>query len=805
MNRSFLRSLTSVVTLTALFVGLAMPFRVYADATTPASTPTTPPTTAPVEGVGGADGPVVAPAARTIPFNSIQPDPMVPIPGVRFSPATEEAGIISVPFLAQYIAGIYRLSVGLGAILAAIMIVYGGFTYLLSASLPDVKEGKTIIQDAFIGLIVLLSSYLILKTINPALVEVSPIMVSRVMQENIAITDPFTGNEANDGTTVVNNNTAGGCGGGASGRTKVHDGVTFNELPLRGRYVQGSAPWGVVGYGDNLALNQSINPCKRGPGWHETIPAGCTQSIQNGGCGATAFAEIMAYYGVQVSNPGDEALAQNVKMWNGDTLVTPAEHPRGQATQRGLTARIGTHLYDPIDAARRAMLMGSGGSGREAVTTNDRFMQIEGYTKSSLRHNTERAAAEIRAGHPIVFNCARCTLKRRHIGDPDHTGGNHWMVLHGVSTDGQWFLVHDVGGGGSAGGKFIAASELAGPRTSMTLIVPTGTANPCSTSNDAPAAGTAGASTAAGNAPVSRNADVSIAAAPGPITAQGFSYRPTGATEVGFVENSQLLIPTRLTTAYRGAGATRPRVHLYIFVHGLNENGNTIAQVTAPTTASSYNQVKQALAEIAGSKNVIVAMPHNMDRSGSTYMQGFNLNNFYTEAVAELTRTIGLTANDIDDLVVGGHSAATCQGPGNPLLKQAITGAPLVRLIGVAAYDGCMGDTSSPDFTASSFVTPTGVSLLMNPDLAGMGLRRYQRIRDSWGLTRIACPSYVSNSCSMATPPADPNGSTIQRTCNACYGKNVDGKQIVSFETVAGHKPSIFGMTHNVFRAFYGN
>lgn len=797
MNRPFLHSLTRLATFGVLLAGLCSPFVVFAQ-TAPATTP-------PVEGVGSADGPaasgiVTPPAARTIPFNSIQPDPAVPIPGVRFTPATEEGGEISVPFLAQYIAGVYRLSVGLGAILAAIMIVYGGFTYLLSASLPEVKEGKSIIQDAFIGLIVLLSSYLILKTINPALVELQPIRVSRVQAEQPAVTDPFTGNEAFDGTTVVRNSSTGACGGGVSGRTKTHDGVQFQELPLRGGYFQGSAPWGVIGYGANLAQNQSINPCKRGPGWRETTPAGCTQSIQNGGCGATAFAEIMAYYGVQVSNPGDEQLAQNVKVWNGDNLVSLVEGPRGQRIQQLLNARVGTHLYDPIDAARRAMQMGSGGNGTEAVTTNDRFMQIDGFTKSSLRKDVARAAAEIRAGHPIVFNCAHCNMKQNHIGDPDHRGGNHWMVLHGVSADNQWFKVHDVGGFGSAGGHFIAASELASNRTSMTLIVPTGTANSCNTANDPQRV--EDRNTSGGTGPVSRNADVSQAATPGEVTVQGFSYLPSGGTATGFSASSpsQLLIPTRLTSAFRSG--THPKVHLYLFIHGLNESGNTIAEVTA-SSGSSLNQVKSALGEVAGSKNVIVAMPHNMDRTGDTYMQGFNMSEFYTAAVAALRAQIGLNEADIDDIVVGGHSAATCQGPGSPLLKQIITsGSPAgLRFLGVVAYDGCMG---GEEFNSSNFVTPNGVALLMNPDLgsAGMGRTRYQRVRDSWNLTRIACPEYVSNKCPMTAAPTD---VVTQRSCNACYGKNENGRQIVSYETALGHKPSIFNMTHNAFRAFYGN
>lgn len=148
----------------------------------PATTRTTPPTAPPTTTVSSpadeATGQEEAAADR--PFVPILPNPSVPIPGVRFTPAAEDSGLISIPYLAQYISGIYRLSVGLGAILASIMIVYGGFRYMLSASAPGVSDGKTIIQDAVIGLVVLLSSFLILKTINPKLVEMSPLRIQRV-------------------------------------------------------------------------------------------------------------------------------------------------------------------------------------------------------------------------------------------------------------------------------------------------------------------------------------------------------------------------------------------------------------------------------------------------------------------------------------------------------------------------------------------------------------------------------------------------------------------------------------------------
>ncbi len=151
------------------------------------TTPGTPPQTTPATSTGETEAASSGEEGAPRPFVPIRPNPAVPIPGVEFTNAVERDGMIEIPYLAQYISGIYRLSVGLGAILAAIMIVYGGFRYMLAAALPQVQESKSIIQDAVIGLVVLLSSFLILKTINPKLVEVAPLRIQRI--QNIPVSE----------------------------------------------------------------------------------------------------------------------------------------------------------------------------------------------------------------------------------------------------------------------------------------------------------------------------------------------------------------------------------------------------------------------------------------------------------------------------------------------------------------------------------------------------------------------------------------------------------------------------------------
>ncbi|MBP6945033.1 hypothetical protein KBD61_04155 [Patescibacteria group bacterium] len=76
-------------------------------------------------------------------------------------------GVTVVSDLGGYIALVYRYVIGLAGTAAVIMIVYGGFRYLLGSAMDDVSAGKTIIQDAIIGLLLVLGSYFILSTVNP--------------------------------------------------------------------------------------------------------------------------------------------------------------------------------------------------------------------------------------------------------------------------------------------------------------------------------------------------------------------------------------------------------------------------------------------------------------------------------------------------------------------------------------------------------------------------------------------------------------------------------------------------------------
>lgn len=72
----------------------------------------------------------------------------------------------------EIVGSIYNISIGLGGILAVIMIIWAGMRYTVSEAVGSKEEAIKDIQAAVLGLMLLLGSFIILKTINPNLVEI---------------------------------------------------------------------------------------------------------------------------------------------------------------------------------------------------------------------------------------------------------------------------------------------------------------------------------------------------------------------------------------------------------------------------------------------------------------------------------------------------------------------------------------------------------------------------------------------------------------------------------------------------------
>jgi multisubunit Na+/H+ antiporter MnhB subunit len=84
----------------------------------------------------------------------------------------------STPTLIGYLNAIFTLTISVGAMLAVIRIALAGFQYLSTDAWGSKEEALGTIRAVLIGLIVLLLSTVILRTINPDLLNLDILSLS---------------------------------------------------------------------------------------------------------------------------------------------------------------------------------------------------------------------------------------------------------------------------------------------------------------------------------------------------------------------------------------------------------------------------------------------------------------------------------------------------------------------------------------------------------------------------------------------------------------------------------------------------
>lgn len=91
-----------------------------------------------------------------------------------------------VTSFAQYIDVLYRFAVGLAGIMAIAMIIVAGFDWVFAGGNEEkIKGAKDRISGALWGLIIVLTSYLLLNTINPALVSLKGAQIPKIQLPDV--------------------------------------------------------------------------------------------------------------------------------------------------------------------------------------------------------------------------------------------------------------------------------------------------------------------------------------------------------------------------------------------------------------------------------------------------------------------------------------------------------------------------------------------------------------------------------------------------------------------------------------------
>jgi|GEM_PF-2145996 len=97
----------------------------------------------------------------------------VPLPFVAMG-CVDENGSPTVCDLKDYIMGVYKLLIGVGALFAVVMMIIAGYQWIFSGGSSDkIGAAKNKIFSASIGLILALVSYVVLNSISPRLVSMT--------------------------------------------------------------------------------------------------------------------------------------------------------------------------------------------------------------------------------------------------------------------------------------------------------------------------------------------------------------------------------------------------------------------------------------------------------------------------------------------------------------------------------------------------------------------------------------------------------------------------------------------------------
>ncbi len=130
--------------------------------------------------------------AQSQQYVALEPLPCIPGNGVTCTADELAKGRSSFNFQ-DYIQYIFNLIIAIAAAGAVFMIVFGGLQYMTTDSWQDKKTGLDKVKNAVYGLLLVLCSYLILRTIDPRLVAIPKTLVAplKINYERYATTADF--------------------------------------------------------------------------------------------------------------------------------------------------------------------------------------------------------------------------------------------------------------------------------------------------------------------------------------------------------------------------------------------------------------------------------------------------------------------------------------------------------------------------------------------------------------------------------------------------------------------------------------
>ena len=173
-----------------------------------------------------------------------------PNPAVTCISNTGELSTIDKIDLGSFFAYMFNLLIAISAAAAILMMVYGGFQYMTTDSWSGKGEGLTRFKNAIYGLLMVLSAFLILKTVNPSLVSlpaaIQPIKLCNYGQQRTESNPCIERSDPND---LLNNVDSEAQNAFLEGKAKVD--------ALKKQLAEATDPIIIEGLKDKIAEEQS--------------------------------------------------------------------------------------------------------------------------------------------------------------------------------------------------------------------------------------------------------------------------------------------------------------------------------------------------------------------------------------------------------------------------------------------------------------------------------------------------------------------------------------------------------------------
>lgn len=135
---------------------------------------------------------------------------LAPLPGTTQDCATDKNGEINCTTdLQTYLPGVFNLTIGIAGVLAVLMILIGGVEYITTDAIQGKHDGKQRINNALWGLVLVLVSWILLRTINPKLTVFDlTIKESVSSQSTDSADDSVNDNSSNSSINNSSNNSS---------------------------------------------------------------------------------------------------------------------------------------------------------------------------------------------------------------------------------------------------------------------------------------------------------------------------------------------------------------------------------------------------------------------------------------------------------------------------------------------------------------------------------------------------------------------------------------------------------------------